>query len=184
MQYLDFLVTLLISVYLKSSGLLNAGFLLTWPSGPSQSSSRNVSFCTYGPFFRDCKNIRFWTSLLWLIGDLAREGVWLQAVRCLLLSLQRHFNGISMALQWQFIKKKNKKNASIRISRESHCLLYAWYFCLSTAYLKALWVSTKQDKQCPGSTHCESVTSGNRYDLQRQLWLKIIRIVHWWTLFY
>ena len=44
------------------------------------------------------------------------------AVGCWLLALQRHFNGTSMALQWQHF------GASIRIGRESQCLPYAGFF--------------------------------------------------------
>ena len=76
------------------------------------------------------------TSLLWIVGELAAEGLslWLLAVGCLhsngtSAALQRHFNDTSMALPWHFHgtstalqrhfngrKKKRKKMVSVLLS--------------------------------------------------------------------
>ena len=72
-------------------------------------------------------------DLLWIVGVLAGEDLWLWLLDvCTSTAHQRHFNGTSMALPQHFhrtfmAQQKNSICASIRIRRESQCIPYAGF---------------------------------------------------------
>ena len=81
---------------------------------------------------RICQDMRFWITLLWIVGELAGTGLWLWllAFGCL------HFNGTLATLQLHFINtsrtQKNKEEkhcvvASFRIGWEIQCPPYAGF---------------------------------------------------------
>ena len=54
-------------------------------------------------------NALFWTSVLWIMGEMAGDGLWLWLLAVgTSMAFQQHFNGTSTALQRNFNGKQNK----------------------------------------------------------------------------